>query len=196
MKRGTALALKILGAVTVVPILLLVLYFAAWCVIYRIPPSPSKLVDKTQGRPGPAHYISFCSSLADNVFGGYPGHGYVIWSDEYPIKDFEKTESAGFVPKFFKDQIPSMVTVVPGLMVHDAWRGNLEKFTCLAVKVDGAAFERTKQIRDSWAEDRFQVGRRDCATFSNQIAASIGLRTPDPTYVYPQDYVRHLKEMN
>jgi hypothetical protein len=195
-KQVIGWTVKVIGGGFIALLSLILLYFVAWSIMYRLPPTPDKFVDKSHRQSEDPRFLLFCSSLADNTFGGYPGHSYVVWSKEYPVTDFKKTESAGFVPRHLKDQIPSLFMKVPGLLVRDAWRGNFQNFTYLAVKVDEADFERTRQLRESWKDDDFQVGVRDCATFSNLLASTVGLKTPKPSYVYPQDYIRLLKEKN
>lgn len=171
------------------------IYLGIWAVVYRIPPSPSKLVDTRHAAAEKPYYLAFCSSLADNTFAGYPGHCYVVWATRYPLV-FPQTESAGFVPRYFKDQIPSMFGPVPGLMVKDAWVGNQQNFTSFTAIVDQATFERTRRLKEQWNPDVFQVGVRDCVTLSNAIASQAGLKTPSPGFMYPQDYVRMLKQLN
>jgi hypothetical protein len=189
-KRIALVAVSFVAGVALFPFI----FLAGWCLIYAMPPTPSKTVDLRASAAVKPYYLLFCSSLADNTFAGYPGHCYVVWSLKHPV-NFPETESAGFVPHYVKDQIPSLYKEVPGLLVRDAWKGNLKTFTSLTAIVDSEVYEKTRRVRESWRGDVFRVGVRDCVKFSDGIAKAAGLRTPSSDYRYPQDFIKDLKAL-
>jgi hypothetical protein len=70
---------------------------------------------------------------------------------------------------------------------------NLDKLTVI---VDPTTFERSRQLCNHWNQSNFQTGVRDCCAFTKLIAKDIGLKTPDKSYIYPQDYISELKLLN
>jgi hypothetical protein len=173
---------------------LLIGYLICWAVAYRLPHTKPALVDLRSSINEHPYYVAICAGLASNLH-GFPGHGYVVWSESLPI-NLSECESRGFVPKNFADQIPSLFRKVPGLLVANATEGNLRNFDALVVIVDRKIYEQSKQTSCLWKADNFKVGSSDCVAYSNSIASSLGLKTPDSSFRYPQEYVRLLKALN
>lgn len=172
----------------------LAVYAAFWAVWYRIPAGPHKSIDLRAQKTEEPRYISFCASLAENPH-GYPGHCYVVWT-EGPPKDLLSAESASFMPAQFWDQLPALWTFVPGFIQPHSARGNLRNLDMLTVTVSKTMYEKSRVERARWDSKSFRVGHRDCVSFANNLALSIGLRTPAASYRYPQDYLRELKQLN
>lgn len=169
-------------------------YALCWAVWYRMPGAPVKVIDMRADRSCPSRCISFCSSLADNPH-GFPGHCYVAWSAT-PPKNFVEVESIGFVPEYSKDQIPSMWRDVPGIVIPHAALGNLRNLSALSVLVDEEQFEHLHRQSLSGTRKHFRVGQSDCVQYTHNIAANLGLNTPNPSYKFPQDYIRQLILLN
>lgn len=173
---------------------LLALYAGFWAFWYRLPAQPPKVIDRRSAKTDPAYCLTFCASLADNPH-GFPGHCYVAWS-QAPPRDLSSMESAGFVPRCRGDQIASLVAPVPGLLVNNASTGNTRNLDLIYVLVSFDTYRQTMQMRDTFKSGYFQVGVRDCVTFTNSIASMVGLNTPNTSYQFPQDYLRQLKALN
>ncbi len=169
-------------------------YAVFWACWYRFPSEPVKVIDLRTGTSRPSRCVSFCSSLANNPH-GFPGHCYVAWSAAPPT-NFADVESIGFVPEFSKDQLPSMWRDVPGVVIPHAALGNLRNLNTLSVLIDETQFEQLHNECLSGTRKRFRVGQSDCVQYTHQIANSLGLSTPNPSYKFPQDYIRRLKQLN
>lgn len=174
--------------------LVLLAYLFAWGVLYRLPHSQALIVDTRIDKLEQPHYVAICAALAANKH-GFPGHAYVAWSDSLPI-DLAKTESLGFVPQHATDQIPSLWRQVPGAVVESAADNNQRNLNAVIAIVDRKTFERSRERGRMWRSDKFKVGSRDCVAFTDSLAATIGLKTPDTSFKYPQDYVEQLKNLN
>lgn len=173
---------------------LLIVYLLCWAVVYRLPHSPPALVDHRASIHERPYYVAICAGLASNIH-GFPGHGYVVWSESLPM-NFSKCESRGFVPAKFGDQIPSLFRTVPGLLVSNATDGNLRNFDSVVVIVDKTTYDQSKQISRGWKADNFKVGSSDCVAYANSIALKLGLIVPKTSFKYPQDYIAQLKRLN
>ena len=179
------------------------LFWAGW---YRIPAGPVQFVDLrkhalTTAADGPIrsldqcdHYVVFCASLADNVH-GFPGHCYVCWTRDLSV-DLLKCDSLAYMPAKFEDQIPSLVSKVDGVVISQAARGNMRNLSKLVVAVDSKTYERSKLVAKQWSPENFQVGVKDCVAFTNNVASAVGLRTPNCSFRFPQDYLRDLRDLN
>lgn len=191
MKRAAFLfALLVLS-----PVVACLVYLAVWAAVYRIPAQPALTIDRRASPDETPHYLSICSSLADLTSVGYPGHCYVVFSHKYPLV-LAESQSFSFVPRYIHDQIVSLFDEVPGVVVQDAWRGNLRNFDCLTVVVCDRDFGRALAAARSWSPQPFRVGVRDCVSFCHHVAGAAGISRPDPAYKYPQDWVRELKALN
>lgn len=173
---------------------LLIAYLLCWAVVYRLPHSPPAFVDIRSSIHERPYYVAICAGLASNIH-GFPGHGYVVWS-ESPSLTFSECDSRGFVPAKCSDQIPSLFHSVPGLLVSNASDGNMRNLDAVVAIVDKQTFLRSKQTSRSWNSDSFKVGSSDCVAYANSIAESVGLRLPDTSFKYPQDYIAQLKKLN
>jgi len=185
---------KTVTSTLVVALAVLLSYAAFWAVWYRIPAGPHKTVDLRAEKADEPRYISFCASLAENPH-GYPGHCYVLWTTE-PPKGLLSAESASFMPAQFWDQIPALWTFVPGFIQPQSARGNLRNLDMLTVIVSKTVYEQSRADCVHWDFKSFRVGYRDCVSFANHLAMSIGLKTPPASFKYPQDYLRQLKQLN
>jgi hypothetical protein len=169
-------------------------YAAWWAVNYRVPPSPRGFVDLRRDSSTPAFYITFCASLATNPH-GFPGHSYVVWS-RTPSWNQQNADAIGFVPRYSRDQIASVFTYVPGLMVPGASEGNMANLDSLTVVVDKEKYEETLALREQWDATTFRAGLHDCVSFMDSIAEDVGLKVPSRKFSYPQDHLKQLKALN
>lgn len=169
-------------------------YLLIWGVVYRFPHSAPLVVDARKDKTERPHYVAICAALAANKH-GFPGHAYVAWSDSLPL-DLEHVESLGFVPISPSDQIPSLWRNVPGSLVDKAADGNKRNLNAVIVVVDSKTFKLSKANSKNWKSDQFKVGSSDCVAFARSVATSLGLKTPESRYKYPQDYVAQLKILN
>lgn len=174
--------------------LALLLYAGWWAMQYRMPPSAAALIDLRRDTSEEPRYITFCAALANNNL-GFPGHAYVVWSSNTDFRSAD-AETVGFVPRYRRDQIPSLVADVPGLMVSGADAQNSANLDALTVIVDNDEFERSKKLRDRWDPSVFHTGVRDCVAFVDYIASDVGLNTPPGKFCYPQDHIKLLKRLN
>lgn len=176
--------------------ILLLLYLGFWGVVYRFPCGSKQIVDL---RPSPnlkPYYVNICAGLASNPH-GYPGHAYIAWTETNTDANIEEMETAGYCPRYSKDQIPSMIKPVPGIMVKcTGSSGNGRNLDRLIVICSQQDFQKTKDISRKWNCDNFKVGERDCVTFANTIAKALRLRPVPNTRRYPQDFLRELKRLN
>jgi hypothetical protein len=177
-----------LGCMFLTIVGIVVAYGVGWGVWYRMPRGADEVVDLRRSR-----HVIFCAALANNTH-GFPGHAYVAWTADQNC-DLKRADSIGFVPRYADVIVPSLYKSVPGLLMpgaHDNYR-NLDKLTVI---VDPATFERSRKLCNNWNQSNFQTGVRDCCAFTKLIAKDIGLKTPDKSYIYPQDYISELKLLN
>jgi hypothetical protein len=191
--RGLHLALiSMTGAVALLT--LLTVYLLAWGVVYRLPHEPSLIVDMRADKSGAPRYVAVCAALAANQH-GFPGHAYAVWSESLPI-DLNLAQSIGYVPSRGCDQIPSLWRVVPGMLVERAADDNQRNLNAVIAIVDQNTYENSFQKCKSFNSGSFKVGSSDCVAFANSIATDIGLKTSNPRFRYPQDYIEQLKSLN
>ena len=176
--------------------IILILYLAAWGVIYRIPAAPDLIVDVRESRDIKPYYVSICAGLASNPH-GFPGHAFIGWTDKSACEKIETIPTAGYCPKFAKDQGPSLVRSVTGIMLRcTGTAGNARNLNRLIVVCSQADYIRTQRICEEWSCSDFQVGKRDCVTLANEVTSALKLHTPPTAFKYPQDYVTALKKLN
>ena len=171
------------------------IYFGFWAVKYRMPPSQAKLIDLRKSPADQVRYLTFCAGLADNPV-GFPGHAYVVWSPTSQV-DVMNDFSLSFIPTYFRDQVPSLVSYVPGVVLKNL-KGNNRNLDQLSVMVSESDYEETKKLGILFGSSgaSFKTGERDCVAFVDLLARKIGMKTPGHNGLFPQDYVRILKEMN
>lgn len=169
-----------------------------WACAYRLPRSQPVLVDlRREATAGAGDDCCFmiCAGLANNPH-GFPGHCYIVWDRRQP-ENLENAQSDGFVPARPSDMIPSLYADVAGAIGDRALVGNMRSFDYVAVRLDRAAYERARAVRDEYLMDpTFHTGIRDCVAYVNQIAVAAGLKTPQRQFVYPLDYLIRLKSVN
>ncbi len=171
----------------------LFLYLGSWTCIYRIPAAESKVIDLRKSKQEKACCISFCASLADNL-SGFPGHAYLIFSRSEKLST-SKEYSLGFMPRYYRDQIPSLFKSVDGAVFENI-SGNKRNLDELKVLLSESDFDKAVITAKNWNASRFKTGSKDCVAFVNYMAESLRLKTINPAFVYPQDYLRRLKELN
>jgi hypothetical protein len=181
---GTALA--VLSAIIV--------YLAWWAVWYRLPAAACEIIDMRATQLETPCYITFCAGLASNPH-GFPGHAYVVWRRERTA-DLLNAQATGYVPLNPEDQIRSLYTSVPGLVVPKASHNNMRSLETLTVIVDPKTYERTLHLASQWESQGFKAGSRDCVSFVDFIASDIGLATFRPDFEYPRDHIRRLQLLN
>lgn len=164
----------------------LLIYMTVWAVQYRIHHAAVPPVDMRRSESDIPYVIQFRASLASNPH-GFPGHAYIVWSNG---------TSAGYVPRYATDQLPSLFHPVRGTLQLNGIRDNSRNLSSLTVLLSKPDFDRAAQLARHWNTNSFQVGKRDCVRFVSEIASTIGLRCPDPSYQFPQDYVERLKQLN
>lgn len=173
-------------------VLLISIYLAWWNISHA---STSARVFKRNGSQS-KYFLSFCSRMSNNPI-GFPGHGFVIWSNSIPTDNLAQYKTAGFFPYYQSDQPTAIFTEVRGVLVKEPVSKQLTSLDMgLCVQVDQRTFSESLRVRNSWVDRRFKVGTSDCVSFLNEIAKTAKLNTPDCNYVFPQDYVRALKVRN
>jgi hypothetical protein len=105
-------------------------------------------------------------------------------------------DAFAFVPRCYFDQPRSLVRFVPGEVVHHAERGNQRNLDRVSVLVDRKTYEEVEQLATHWDAAKFRAGVRDCVALTDAAAHILRLQTPEHAFVFPQDYIRELKEMN
>jgi hypothetical protein len=201
-KRSTAVKpiLVGLGYASLTIVGCLVAYAVSWGVWFRLPRGADEVVDLRRSEdeedapsdaPG---YVIFCAALANNPH-GFPGHAYVVWSADR-VGDLKLADSMGFAPHCAEVILPSLFKPVRGVLDGKASRDNYRNLDKLIVIVDRPAFERSRKLCDTWNQGHFQTGVRDCCAFTRLIAKDIGLKTPDQSYIFPQNYISQLKLLN
>ena len=173
---------------------LLIIYMVVWYFQYRLPAAPPRLIDLRADSGAKPYYVCLCAALADNPH-GFPGHSYVTFSRSLPF-NLTEAESIGRVPCRFQDQAWALFQPVPGMVMNRAAQGNLRNFNALVAVVDEDAYQRCLARVSLWQDCPFQVGKSDCVAFTNSIAEVLYLKLPSQRLVYPQDYVKELKDLN
>lgn len=142
------------------------------------------------------HYVAFCSRFSENPV-GFPGHGFVLWSQQWPPPQLRLCDTSGRYPCEAFDQFVALVTPVNGTFVKEPLSSHPEcvEYSLVAV-VDAEDFERSLQVRDQWRHRKFKVFESDCVNFVDAIAATLALERPARATLFPQDYVGHLRELN
>ncbi len=176
----------------------LLIFAVYWACVYRLPRSQPISVDLRRARNSGALddcCFMICAGLANNPH-GYPGHCYIIW-DRCRPENLENAQSDGFVPATAAEMLPSLYSDVTGVMGDRAMIGNMRSFDYVAVRLDRAAYERARAVREEFVQNTtFHTGVRDCVAYVNKIAAVSGLHTPPRSFVYPLDYLIRLKSVN
>ncbi len=170
-----------------------------WGCIYRLPHGKPIAVDlrleKTRNNDVNDRCFMICAGLANNPH-GYPGHCYIVWDRCAPDR-LEYAESDGFVPGRLVDLVPSLYSDIGGVMADHAVIGNMRNFDYIAVRLDQKSYEKARAIREHFVmAPTFHTGVRDCVAYVDEIAKTVGLRTPQRTFVYPLDYMVRLKALN
>ncbi|HNA74531.1 MAG TPA: hypothetical protein PKW73_14385 [Candidatus Obscuribacter sp.] len=173
---------------------LLIIYMVVWYFQYRLPAAPPRLIDLRADSGAKPYYVCLCAALADNPH-GFPGHSYVAFSRSLPF-NLTEAESIGRVPCRFQDQAWALFQPVPGMVMNRAAQGNLRNFNALVAVVDEDAYQRCLARVLLWQDRPFQVGKSDCVALTNSIAEVLNLKLPDQKIIYPQDYVKELKDLN
>lgn len=185
--------LKAICRVLLVCFIGLACYMAIWSIRYRQPVGEPASIDLRNSASDRPFSITFCSSLADNPI-GFPGHTYVVWS-ESRLVNLKKDHSLGYMPRNFRDQIPSLIMPVPGVLL-DHVTGNTRNMNMLTVIVDEAEYQRTQALAAEWDESQFEVGKRDCVAFARYIASLLNLKSSTAAIMFPQDFLCQLKQLN
>lgn len=194
IKSLLKLSTGILGGAAASSSALLIIYMVVWYIQYRLPSAPPEFVDlRTSSRDKP-YYVCLCAALADNPH-GFPGHSYVAFSGSLPFS-LTEADSIGRVPCRFQDQARALFQPVPGMVMERAAQGNLRNFNALVAIVNEDTYERCRSRASLWQKQPFQVGKSDCVAFTNSIAESLNLTVPRKRLIYPQDYVKELKDLN
>lgn len=173
-----------------VSLALLTAYLAAWAFNYRLPATPARVIDLRKLKSDRPKCVTLCASLASNPV-GFPGHAYVIWSPTEKI-DIENDLSMGFMPCYFKDQIPSLFKDVPGAVLENV-KGNTRNLDQLTIIVSESDYEQSKLLAKEFSGSKFKTGERDCVSFVNFVAGRLGLKTSYHGFIFPQDYLKQLK---
>lgn len=147
--------------------------------------------------PGEAtHYVAFCSRFSENPI-GFPGHGFVLWSQQWPPPQLRLCDTSGLYPCEALDQFVALVTPVNGTFVKEPLSAHPECVEySLVAAVDAEDFERSLKVRDQWRHRKFKVFESDCVNFVDAVAASLALQRPARATLFPQDYVGRLRELN
>lgn len=175
------------------PILALSFYLISWSLIYSLPADSPLCLDLRESPKQKAYKVSLCASLADNPL-GFPGHAYVLFSESEKINP-EKDYALGYMPQKYWDQITSLFAQVPGVLLENV-RGNSRNLDRITVLVSEKSFLELKRRARNWQSGSFQAGKHDCVSFASFVSTELGLKTPASTYIFPQDFLRELKDLN
>lgn len=187
-------------------------YFAWWRTAYFVKVSRTVVVDMRQKDSGTfkekaitasqtaleaKHFVAFCSRFSENPI-GFPGHGFVLWSKQWPpARELVQCDTSGFYPCRAADQFAALFTPVNGAFVKEPRCPDPECVEyALVVAVDKDVYERSHKVREQWRTARFKVFESDCVNFVDAVAATIGLERPARATLFPQDYVVRLRELN
>ena len=140
-------------------------------------------------------YIEF---RARNEVGGF-GHSFVTLGTIDAFGHLRRTIVVGFMPKSSDDDYWSQfglpVAGLVGVTRSDLVRRPDVRFR---VAISRAKYQLVvnsiSSLRNSWTSYELLV--RNCNNFVNQIAHSIGLRTPIITAQYPVSYLSELQALN
>ena len=140
-------------------------------------------------------YIEF---RARNEVGGF-GHSFVTLGTIDASGHLRRTIVVGFMPKSGDDEYWSQfglpVAGLVGVTRSDVVRRPDVRFR---VAISRAKYQLVvnsiSSLRNSWTSYELLV--RNCNNFVNQIAHSIGLRTPIITAQYPVSYLSELQALN
>ena len=64
-------------------------------------------------------------------------------------------------------------------------------------QVNSESFDKAKKVKENWDEDKeYKLLVKNCVSFVDAVAESVGLDTPSGSFTYPGKYVSRLKQMN
>ena len=157
------------------------------------PTHPPYIADVTE--EAKSFYIEF---QARNEVGGF-GHSFVTLGTIDAFGHLRRTIVVGFMPKSGDDEYWSQfglpVAGSVGVTRSDFVRHPDVRFR---VAISRAKYQLVvnsiSSLRNSWTSYELLV--RNCNNFVNQIAHSIGLRTPIITAQYPVSYLSELQALN
>jgi hypothetical protein len=148
------------------------------------------------------HYVVFCAR------GGLPGHAYLLlgWTDASSTT--HHCEAIGYYPRkeiSYLTALKSLWTQVPGELADEHVRGRIAKEDCrLVVWLNSEQYRAVKYKATCWQMQGYQVGARDCVSFTQEVAIMLGLKIParrffpncaqDP--IFPKPYIRKLADLN
>ena len=194
IKSLLKLSTGILGGAAASSSALLIIYLVVWYIQYRLPAAPPQLVDLRASSCDKPYYVCLRAALAVKPH-GFPRHSYVAFSSSLPF-NLTEADSIGRVPCRFQDQARALFLPVPGMVMKRAAQGNLRNFNALVAIVNEDTYERCRAGVSRRQDQPFQVGKSDCVAFTNSIAESLNLKVPAQRLIYPQDYVKELKDLN
>jgi hypothetical protein len=164
------------------------------------PPSPNPRRTLNAYKP---YFVEFRARSAASY-----GHMYVIYGQVNGRGEIIKSDIAGLHPAGDANNCANC-SVVPWTLGHvffvpsetGASDGDLEEKYVSAryrVMVDAATFKKVSAyIRKLKAEKpMWNALWRNCVSFGNNIAETIGLKTPNFVWLEPQDYVEDLRKLN
>lgn len=153
-----------------------------------------KKIDRRNASSENRYFLVFCARG-----GSLTGHAFVVVGKEDAQAQRSTQDAFGLYPK----SGVGVLGTVPGEIVNEATKGSLAKVTDrLIVEVSVGHHERTEKIRRKWVDKgEYRLVLEDCVSFVEEIAKSIGLRTPsrlgpDGKGLMPQAFIRNLIKLN
>lgn len=129
------------------------------------------------------------------------GHAFVSWVTEDSLHLFSE-KTYGFYP-IRPCTMMNMWFKTPGHLVPGFERNMAENLSTKAqsLAVTAAVFKETEQVALGWKKTYFHLFTRNCLDMMDEVAESIGLRTPKTRLLFvlpksPVKYLRQLKTMN
>ena len=153
-----------------------------------------KQIDRRTMSEEDRYFIVFCAR-GDSA----TGHAFVVLGHDDEQAATCSQKGFGLYPDP-KQGLKSVLATVPGEIMDEVLKGSLAATTHrLIVEVDSAQYRKALAIRDEWAaRGEYKLVLRDCVTFTQAVAKTIGLDLPSRSGLdnLPERYIRALMDAN
>jgi hypothetical protein len=143
-------------------------------------------VRRIQQYPGleerPAYYLMFAARK------GIPGHAFVMWGIEDPVRQMSVVNAFGLYPSVSGlAVVPAVFAPVPGALRDEAMKMEYEGCCTwnnpdylAVVRVDKSTFDQADKVRQDYNANisQYQMAEQDCVTFLMDVGTAAGFEMP------------------
>jgi hypothetical protein len=145
----------------------------------------------------PRHWVVILARPAGVDSEVTPGHAFVEFGRENPVRNRTEFEAWGFYPEGDKTGLSK----VPGKIMDEIKEGSLSKTSVIvSVSVTKKTYENSRALLTDWQtrkQDFHLYNARNCVDFTHEMAGALGLERPErSTFLFPAAYVRELGKVN